>query len=93
MGLPLLTEKIASKIGTAMMWAVYDGDVPFMYWLFDPSWGGERLHGGEVVIPGEWRGIPVMSRGGSTRSGSTTEEYSGTRRWLDGRVKVRTGYN
>ena len=68
-------------------------EMSLLCWLFDPSWGGERLHGGEVVIPGEWRGIPVMSRGGSTRSGSTTEEYSGTRRWLDGRVKVRTGYN
>ena len=30
MGLPLLTEKIASKIWTTMTWAVYDGDVPIM---------------------------------------------------------------
>ena len=30
MGLPLLTEKIASKNSTTMTWAVYDGDVPTM---------------------------------------------------------------
>ena len=30
MGLPLLTEKIASKFWTTVMWAVYDGDVPIM---------------------------------------------------------------
>ena len=29
-GLPLLTEKIASKIWTAVTWAVYEGDVPIM---------------------------------------------------------------
>ena len=30
MGLPLLTEKIASKMWTTMTWAVYDGDVPII---------------------------------------------------------------
>ena len=31
MGLLLLTEKFASKIWTAVIWAVYDGDVPMFY--------------------------------------------------------------
>ena len=30
MGLPLLTEKIASKIWTTTTWAVFDGDVPVL---------------------------------------------------------------
>ena len=52
MGLPLLTENIASKIWTAMTWAVYDGDVPILlalrsilewrttaWWRNRASWG------------------------------------------------------
>ena len=52
MGLPLLTQKIASKICTAVTWAVFDGDVPVMlalrfilgwrttaWWRNRASWG------------------------------------------------------
>ena len=35
----------------------------------------------------------TMSRDGSTKLCFTTEVYSGTHRWRDGRVKERTGYN
>ena len=33
MGLPLLSEKIASKFWTTMTWAVHDGDVPILLGL------------------------------------------------------------
>ena len=33
MGLPLLSQKIASKIWTTMTWAVHDGDVPILLGL------------------------------------------------------------
>ena len=78
-------EKIANKIWTTRTWAAHDGDVPF--------WCGERLHRGEVDLHGVWRGTLAVTRDGSTKLGSTTEEFSATLRWRDGRVKERTGYN
>ena len=62
-------------------------------WLFVPFLVEERQQGGEVGPLGIRRGIIMMSRYGSTKLGPTTDGYSGTQRWLNGRVKESSGYN
>ena len=54
MGLPLLTEKIASKIWTTMTWVVYEV-MSHLCGLFVP-WRGERPRGGEAWLPVVWHG-------------------------------------
>ena len=58
MCLPLLTEKIASKMSTTTTWAVYDGDVPIMQALRSilgwrtTAWWRSRSSSGMAWDPG-----------------------------------------
>ena len=75
MGLPLLTEKIASKIWSTT-WAVYDGDVPILLAL-------RSMLGWRTTV--WWRNgsswsmawDPTTHKGGRTNLGSITEECGG----------------
>ena len=78
MGLPLLPEKIASKIWTTMIWAVSMRVMSQFCGLFFPFWGGVRPRGGEAEPPGAWHGTRQTLHVGSIMLGSTTEECSGT---------------
>ena len=77
MGLPLLTEKILSKIWTIKTWAVCEGDVPIVLAVCSIL-GGEQPRGGEAGPLGAWRGTLPSLHAGSTKLGSRTKEYSGT---------------
>ena len=90
MGLPLSTEKIASKIWTTTTWAVYDGDVTIMlalrsilgwrttaWWRSRASWSMAR--------------DPCNVQMWKHKVGSIAEEYSGTHRWRDGLARGTIG--
>ena len=86
MGLPPLTKKSCEQNLDCC-----DAVMSILCWLFVPFWSGERQHGGETEPFGAWRGTPTTDRGGSTKLGFITEEYSGAHRWRDGLARETIG--